>query len=38
METNEEEIEIPNPENILRGFCHPYTGLTHIMTDEDRHA
>ena len=36
METNEKEVKLPRPEDILKGFCHPFTGLTHIMADEDR--
>src|ERR1035438_10564773 len=30
------EINLPNPETLFKGFRHPYTGLTHVMTDEDR--
>jgi hypothetical protein len=30
------ETALPNPETLFKGFRHPYTGLTHVMTDEDR--
>ena len=38
MEANEKEIKLPRPEDILNGFCTPITGLTHIMSNEDRQS